>query len=226
VQPNVRLGVELAGLPPDGSAPPGRQARVSVSSCLPTSPAPLRGFLCVLCEVSDIETNCAARCFSRGFAASPASPCMMDNLAPPPRWGFFLRVESGFRHRNQSASSSFKRWAYLSRCVPGAWSLRQERARGRPASPHDACRHLAPPRSGGVFSVVGRCATDCGMVSVGLPLSQAASPLYGNLSPASAGLFHAGPPRSAQPTALLGVGVVGLRFGEIDKPVMATNMTR
>ena len=30
------------------------------------------------------------------------------------------------------------------------------------------------------------------------------------LSPASAGLFHAGPPRSAQPTERLGVGVVGL----------------
>ena len=74
--------------------------------------------------------------------------------------------------------------------------------------------------------MVGRCATDCGMVSVGLPLSQAASPLYGNLSPASAGLFHAGPPLSAQPTVRLGVGVVGLlRTGESGKPVMATNMT-
>jgi hypothetical protein len=30
-----------------------------------------------------------------------------------------------------------------------------------------------------------------------------------------AGLFHAGPPRSAQPTERLGVGVLGLRFGEI-----------
>ena len=36
------------------------------------------------------------------------------------------------------------------------------------------------------------------------------------LSPASAGLFHAGPPRSAQPTERLGVGVVGLLcFGGI-----------
>ena len=75
--------------------------------------------------------------------------------------------------------------------------------------------------------MTARCATGCGIVSMGLPLSQAASPLYGNLSPASAGLFHAGPPRSAQPTARLGVGVVGLlRTGEIGKPVMATHNGR
>jgi hypothetical protein len=40
------------------------------------------------------------------------------------------------------------------------------------------------------------------------------------LAPLRRGFFHAGPPRSAQPTARLGVGVVGLlRTGEISKPV-------
>ena len=34
----------------------------------------------------------------------------------------------------------------------GAWPLRQECARGRPVSPHDARRHLAPLRSGAAFS--------------------------------------------------------------------------
>jgi hypothetical protein len=61
--------------------------------------------------------------------------------------------------------------------------------------------------------MIARCATSCGIVSMGLPLSQAASPFYGTC-PASAGLFLAGPPRSAQPTVRLGVEVVGLlRFG-------------
>ena len=64
----------------------------------------------------------------------------------------------------------------------------------------------------------------CGAFSVSCAVaSHSASPLYGNLSPASAGLFHAGPPRSAQPTARLGVGVVGLLTflppGETANPV-------
>jgi hypothetical protein len=50
-------------------------------------------------------------------------------------------------------------------------------------------------------------------------------PTRWNLSPAPvAGLFL-WPPRGVQPTVRLGVGVVGLRFGEIGKPVMAINMT-
>ena len=55
----------------------------------PPSPAPLwRGFcLRAGCGFRH-RTNCAARCFSRGFAASPASPCMMDNLAPLPGGAF------------------------------------------------------------------------------------------------------------------------------------------
>ena len=44
----------------------------------------------------------------------------------------------------------------------------------------------------------------------GFAVVASGKPLHGGLRPASAGLFHAGPPRSAQPTARLGVGVVGL----------------
>jgi hypothetical protein len=55
----------------------------------------------------------------------------------------FVRVQVGSecRHSNQSASTSFKPWACRSQCVPGAWPLRQERARrttGKPASPRGA----------------------------------------------------------------------------------------
>ena len=71
-----------------------------------------------------------------------------------------------------------------------------------------------------------RCATDCVVLSRWVCRYSHRQALdETRLSPAAAGLFRAGPPRSAQPTERLGVGVVGLRFGEIGKPVMATNMT-
>ena len=71
-----------------------------------------------------------------------------------------------------------------------------------------------------------RCATDCVVLSRWVCRYSHRQALdETRLSPAAAGLFRAGPPRSAQPTEWLGVGVVGLRFGEIGKPVMATNMT-
>jgi hypothetical protein len=72
-----------------------------------------------------------------------------------------------------------------------------------------------------------RCATDCVVLSRWVCRYSHRQALdETRLSPAAAGLFRAGPPRSAQPTARLGVGVVGLlRTGESGKPVMATNMT-
>ena len=83
-----------------------------------------------------------------------------SNLAPLRR-GFFVRVVSDFRHRTQSAAPRFKRWAYRSQCVPGAWPLRARTRAGTTGKPtHDARRHFAPPRSGGAFSVVGRCETN------------------------------------------------------------------
>ena len=40
-------------------------------------------------------------------AGEPAASQIVDQLSPAPRWGFFLLVVSDFRHRNQSASTSF-----------------------------------------------------------------------------------------------------------------------
>jgi hypothetical protein len=56
----------------------------------------------------------------------------------------------------------------------------------------------------------------CGIVSVGLPLSQAASPLYGTLAPLRRGFFMRVLPRAVQPAVVLYRWVCRCRSGKPD----------
>jgi hypothetical protein len=90
------------------------------------------------------ETNLAP--LRRGFFVEVA--CTLSQASPVDDDHLF-----GRRHRNQSASTSFKRWAYRSRCVPGSVAAQTRMRAGTTGKPpHDARRHLAPLRSGAAFS--------------------------------------------------------------------------
>ena len=69
--------------------------------------------------------------------------------------------------------------------------------------------------------MAARCATDCGIMSVGLPVSQAASPLYGTLAPLRRGFFMRvlGAARNQQRGWALGWWACCVPGGETASPV-------
>jgi hypothetical protein len=135
------------GLPSVGSGA-GWQAR-SEDMTNQLSPAPWRGFLCAcrLGRNADTATNPLAPRLSRGLAGRSAFLGVAaqtktrgdDRQARLTARGFLCDPASDFRHRNQEVGSVFELRVC---CLIG--------------KPHDACRHLAPPRSGGAFSPARR----------------------------------------------------------------------
>jgi hypothetical protein len=169
---------------------------VGKQDCDPLSPATWRGFFCVPRALCNQPWYCLD-----GFAVVAAASPLCGTL---PRFGgaFFVRRVSG---RNENPS----------------------RVVLQPDVGHGLFQGRREPNARNVTRISPlRCATDCVVLSRWVCRYSHRQALdETRLSPAAAGLFRAGPPRSAQPTERLGVGVVGLRFGEIGKPVMATNMT-
>ena len=127
----------------------------------------------------------------------------MGYLGPATRRGFFVRRASG---RNENPS----------------------RVVLQPDVGHGLFQGRREPNARNVTRISPlRCATDCVVLSRWVCRYSHRQALdETRLSPAAAGLFRAGPPRSAQPTEWLGVGVVGLRvleksaspFGNKDDP--------
>jgi hypothetical protein len=169
---------------------------VGKQDCDPLSPATWRGFFCVPRAVQP------AVVLSRWVCRCRSGKPTLWNVAPLRR-GFFVRRVSG---RNENPS----------------------RVVLQPDVGHGLFQGRREPNARNVTRISPlRCATDCVVLSRWVCRYSHRQALdETRLSPAAAGLFRAGPPRSAQPTARLGVGVVGLlRTGESGKPVMATNMT-
>src|SRR3954452_6546467 len=98
----------------------------------------------------------------------PAS-LLIDVQTLAPLLGGAFSCGLGRRHSNQPCG-----WAL------GWWVCRLT---GRPCWLHLKDLDLAPLR-GGAFSVAGRCATGCGIVSVGLPLTRISASPRKELSPA------------------------------------------
>jgi len=81
------------------------------------------------------ETNLAP--LRRGFFVEVA--CTLSQASPVDDDHLF-----GRRHRNQSASTSFKRWAYRSRCVPGSVAAQTRMRAGTTGKPPRCSSPLSP----------------------------------------------------------------------------------
>ena len=115
------------------------EARPKLRGGIRTSPHGVQPMRRLLRSVSGL----AATFFPPG---EPASLILLTHkLSPAPSLaGLFPRVGSDSRHRNQSACTLFKRWAYRSRCVPGSVAAQTRMRAGTTGKPPRCSSPLSP----------------------------------------------------------------------------------
>ena len=155
-------------LTPDPAKPPRRYARASRPNNMASAPGRnenrrrvalqpagsrfVRAVLVSAATINQLGGRALGWWACRDLEGRQASlwPTRTD-LAPLPLGGAFVcAIPCRISDIDQLRGSVFELRVCRSQSVPGAWPLRQERARGRPASPHDG-PNLAPFSERGFF---------------------------------------------------------------------------